>query len=127
MLELVDGVDGLLRHELGGRLVDQVVAALHRVEGVPLRGVLLHVRERGAHAALRGARVRARGVELGDDGGADLLRGLDGRPQPGAAGADDDRVVGVGGRHVSRVSGHFDGSNVNTITVPSTNSMKPSV
>ena len=44
---------------------------------------------------------------------------------PGAAGADDDRVVGVEVVTLRPFAGHFDGSNVNTITVPSTNSMKP--
>ena len=46
--------------------------------------------------------------------------------RPGAAGADDHRVVRVGGRHVD-VPGHFDGSNVNTMIVPRTNSAKPSM
>lgn len=95
-LEVEDRVDGLLRHDLGGVLVDQVVAALDRVEGVPLPVVLLDVRQRGAHAALRGAGVGARGVQLGDDRGAGLLRGLERRAHAGAACADDDDVVLVG-------------------------------
>ena len=56
VLEVEDRVDRLLREDLGGVLVDQVVAALHGVEGVPLPVVLLDVRERGGHAALRRAR-----------------------------------------------------------------------
>ena len=44
VLELDDRVDGLLAHELRRGLVDQVVAALDRVERVPLGVVLLDVR-----------------------------------------------------------------------------------
>ncbi len=95
-LEVEHRVDGLLGHDLRGVLVDEVVAALDRVERVPLPVVLLHVRERGAHAALRGARVRARGVELGDDGRPDLAGRLQRRAHPGAACADDDDVVLMG-------------------------------
>lgn len=93
LLQVEDGVDGLLREDLGGVLVDQVVTALDRVEGVPLPVVLLHVGERGGHAALRRARVGAGGVELRQDGGAAALRRLDGRAHARAAGADDDGVV----------------------------------
>lgn len=93
LLEVEDGVDGLLREDLGGVLVDQVVAALDRVEGVPLPVVLLHVGQRGGHAALRGARVGAGGVELRQHGGAAALGRLDGRAHAGAARADDDGVV----------------------------------
>ena len=93
VLELDDGVDGLAAHDLGRRLVDEVVAALDGVEGVPLPGVLLHVGQRRAHAALGRPGVRPGRVELGQDRGAALAGRLDGGPQPGSAGADDDRVV----------------------------------
>ena len=93
VLEVEDRVDGLLREDLGRVLVDQVVAALDRVEGVPLPVVLLHVGERGGHAALRRAGVGAGGVELRDDRGAGVRARLDRRAHPGAAGADDDDVV----------------------------------
>ena len=69
VLEVDDRVDGLLREDLGRVLVDEVVAALDGVEGVPLPAVLLDVGERRGHAALRRARVGAGGVELRDDGG----------------------------------------------------------
>ncbi len=92
-LQLDDHVDGLAAHQLGRRLVHQVVAALHRVEGVPLGEVLLDVPERGTHAALRGPRVRAGGIQLGDDGRPDLRGGFDRRAHPGAAGAHDHGVV----------------------------------
>ena len=95
VLELDDGVDGLAAHDLGRGLVDEVVAALHRVEGVPLPRVLFDVGQRRAHAALGRAGVGPGRVELGEDGGAALAGRLDGGPQAGAAGADDDGVVAV--------------------------------
>ena len=49
-LELVDRVDRLVREDLRRRLVHEVVAALDRVEGVPLRVVLLDVAECGTDA-----------------------------------------------------------------------------
>ena len=67
VLEVEDRVDRLLREDLGGILVDEVVAALDGVEGVPLPGVLFDVGERRGHAALRRARVGAGRVELRDD------------------------------------------------------------
>jgi hypothetical protein len=123
VLELVDRVDRFLGHELCGRLVDEVVAALDRVERVPLGVVLLDVRERGADAALGRPGVRARRVELGDHGGAHAVRGFDRRAKSRAAGADDQRVVGVGDGHDA--PGHLLGSNVNTTTVPSANNANP--
>ncbi len=70
VLEVDDGVDRLLREDLGGVLVDEVVTALDGVERVPLPRVLFDVRERRGHAALRRAGVRPGGVELRDDRGA---------------------------------------------------------
>ena len=43
VLELDHRVDRLAAHDLGRGLVDEVVAALHRVEGVPLPRVLFDV------------------------------------------------------------------------------------
>jgi hypothetical protein len=55
--------------------------------------VLLEVAESGADTALGGAGVGAGGIELGQDGGVDAFAGqLEGGPQAGAAGADDDRI-----------------------------------
>lgn len=85
LLQVEDRVDGLLREDLGGVLVDQVVTALDRVEGVPLPVVLLHVGQRGGHAALRRAGVGAGGVELRQDRGAAALRRLDRGAHTGAA------------------------------------------
>ena len=93
VLEVEDRVDGLLGEDLGGVLVDQVVAALDGVEGVPLPVVVLDVGERRGHAALRRAGVRAGRVQLRDDGGLGPGAGLDGGAHAGTAGADDDDVV----------------------------------
>ena len=94
-LELEDRVDRLLAHDVDRVLIGEEVATLDGVEGVPLPRVLFDVRERGAHPALRGSGVRPGRVELGDDGGLASLAGFERRPQPGAAGADDDGVVRV--------------------------------
>ena len=96
VLELDDRLDRLAGQDLGGVLVDQVVAALDGVEHVPLPVVLLEVAESGADTALGGAGVGAGGIELGQDGGVDALAGqLQSGPQTGAAGADDDRIERV--------------------------------
>ena len=123
--ELVDRLDGLFGHQLRGGLIGEVVAALDGVERVPLGAVLLDVAQGGAHPALRGTGVRAGGVELGDDGGADLVAEFDRGAHPGAAGAHDQRVVGVRGDHQAP-DPHFVGSNVTTMTVPRINSVNPS-
>ena len=95
VLELDDRVDRLPAHDLRRRLVDQVVAALDRVEGVPLPGVLLHVGQGRAHPALGRAGVGSGGVQLGEHGRAALPGRLDGGPQPGPPGPDDHRVEAV--------------------------------
>lgn len=92
VLEVDDGVDRLLREDLGGILVDEVVAALDRVERVPLPRVLFDVRQSRRHAALRRTRVRTRRVELGDHGGLRTGPGLDRGAHSGAAGAHDHDV-----------------------------------
>ena len=94
VLELDDGLDRLAGEDLGRVLVDEVVAALDRVEHVPLPVVLLLVAQGGAHPALGGAGVGAGRVQLGQDGRVDPGLGqLDGGPQAGAPGTDDERVV----------------------------------
>src|SRR5207245_9924199 len=62
---------------------------------VPLPRVLFDVGQGGAHAALSGAGVRAGRVELGEHRRLAPSSRLDRRPQAGAAGANDDGVVGV--------------------------------
>ncbi len=93
VLEVDDRVDRFFREDLGGILIDQVVATLDGVVGVPLPVVVLDVGERGGHPALRGAGVRARGVELGDDRGGGVWSRLDGGAHPGASRTHDDDVV----------------------------------
>jgi hypothetical protein len=62
LLEVEDRVDGLLAHALGSVLVDEVVAALDGVEGVPLPVVVLDVgaeRRDAAHADRYGWKAAA--------------------------------------------------------------------
>jgi hypothetical protein len=100
VLEVDDRLHGVVAHHLGRVLVDEVVTALDGVEPVPLPVVLLGVAERRAHAALRRAGVRARGVQLADDADAglrpELLLQLEGGVQAGASGTNHDRVQVVG-------------------------------
>jgi len=93
LLQVEHRVDGFPAHDLHRVLVGEVVAALDGVERVPLPVVLLHVRQSGAHAALRRARVAAGGIELCQDRCAYARPGLDGRPHTGAPGADDHHVI----------------------------------
>ena len=93
LLQVEDRVDGLAAHDLGGVLVDEVVAALDGVERVPLPVVLLDVGQRGAHAALGRAGVGAGRVELGEHRGPRPAAGLQRRAHAGAARSDDDDVV----------------------------------
>src|SRR5208337_467886 len=63
---------------------------------MPAPVVLVHVAERRRDAALRRYRVRARRKYLGDAGGAQArLAAADHRAQAGAAGTDNNDVVGV--------------------------------
>ena len=93
VLEVEHCVDGLAGEDLSGVLVDEVVAALDGVVGVPLVVVFFDVRQRCRHAALRRTGVRSRRVQLGDHGSRCLRRGLDCGAHPGSACADDDDVV----------------------------------
>ena len=87
---------GASRHEDFDRvLVADVVGALDGVERVALGRILRRVAERRVDAALGGAGVAARRVELRDDGdvGAGVVC-LDRGAHPCAAGSDDQDVVG---------------------------------
>ena len=95
VLEVVDGLDRLPAHDLGRVLVDQVVAALDGVEGVPLPVVLLDVGQGGAHPALGGPGVGAGRVQLGDHRRPAPPGALERRPQAGPPGSDDHHVEGV--------------------------------
>ena len=99
LLEIEHGVDRLVAQDLRGVLVNQVVAALDRVEHVPLGVVILDIAQCRGHAALRGAGVGARGVQLGQDCSAGALRAFEGRAHASAAGAHDHDVVLMRGGH----------------------------
>ncbi len=92
VFEIVNRLDGLFGQNLGGLLVDQVVAPLDGVEGVPLGLVLLHVAQGGADAALGRAGVAADGVELGKHRRFRSLTGFEGGVKPRPARTDDNRV-----------------------------------
>jgi hypothetical protein len=92
VLEVDDRVDGLLGEDLCRVLVDEVVAALDGVEGVPLPVVFLDVGQGRSHAALRRTGVRARRVELGDDSCAGVGAGFDGGPHAGPTCPHDHNV-----------------------------------
>ena len=96
VLELDHRAGRFLAHELDRVLIAEPVRALDGVVHVPAPVVLAHVAERRADAALRGDRVAARREHLGDAGGRQpRVREAERRAQTGAAGADDDDVVGV--------------------------------
>ena len=96
MLELVDGGGRVAAQVLDGVLIAEPVGALHGVVHVPAPVVRPHVAERRGDAALRGDRVRARREHLRHAGGLEAGFGAaERRAQAGAAGADDDDVVGV--------------------------------
>src|SRR4030095_11116051 len=76
VLQVVDGLDRLPAHDLGRVLVDQVVAALDGVEGMPLPVVLFDIGQGGAHATLGRAGVGTGRVQLGDDRRPGTPRGL---------------------------------------------------
>ena len=96
MLQFDDRGRRLLAHELDGVLIAEPVRALDRVVHVPAPIIGAHVAERRRDAALRGDRVAARREHLGQAGGRETGLGQsEGGAQSGAAGADDDHIVGV--------------------------------
>ena len=98
LLELADPVGRLLGVELGHPPVVEHLAAAHGVPEVDLPVVLLvDVPEGRGHATFGHHRVGLAQQGLADQRGAQSPGpGLDRRPQPGAAGADDDDVEVVG-------------------------------
>jgi hypothetical protein len=92
VLQFQHDIDRVLAHDIGRVLVHQVVAALDRVEGVPLPVVFLQIAQRRADAALGRAGMRAGGIELADDSHVGILGGVQRGHQASAAGADDDCV-----------------------------------
>ena len=83
-------------HIFDGILVAEPVGALYRVVEMPAPVILAHIREGGRDAALCGNGVAARREDLADTRGAQAFEGhTECCPQPGAAGAQYDDVVGV--------------------------------
>ena len=98
VLELADPVGRLLGVQLGHAPVVEHLAAAHGVAEVDLPAVLVvDVAQGRGHAALGHHGVGLAQQRLAHQRGAQALGpGLDGGPQPGAAGADDDDVELVG-------------------------------
>ena len=97
MLQLVDRRNGIAAHVFDGVLIAQPVRPLDGVVHVPAPVVLGHVAERGADTALGGDGVAAGRIDLGHAGRVEAGRGHAERgAQAGAAGTDDDDVVGCG-------------------------------
>ncbi len=94
-LELAHAVGRLLGVQLGHAPVVQVLAAAHGVGEVDLPAVaIVDVGHRRRHAALGHDGVGLAEQRLADQADRDAGgRGLDGRAQAGAAGADDQDVV----------------------------------
>ena len=96
MLELDDR-----RGRFAGQIFDRVlvaepVGALDRVVHVPVPMVRAHVAEAGRDPALRRDGVAAGREDLGDAGGLEARFGrAHRRAEAGAAGADDDDIIGV--------------------------------
>ena len=96
VLHLVHGGRRVAAEVFDGVLVAEPVGALHRVVHVPAPVVRPHVAERRGDAALRRDRVRARGKHLRHARRLEAGLGAAERcAQAGAAGADDDDIVGV--------------------------------
>ncbi len=92
VLQFEHGVDRFACEDLGGVLIDEVVATFDRVEHMPLPVVFLRVAECGADSALGGSGVGTGRIELADNRDVRLARHLNGGHQSGAPGANDDRV-----------------------------------
>ena len=94
-LQLPHPVRRLPRVQLGHPPVVDVLPAAHRVGEVHLPAVaVVHVAQRGRHAALGHHGVRLAQERLADQADLHARRGRgDRRPQPRAAGADDQDVV----------------------------------
>ena len=114
VLELVDVARALLAHDRDRVLVAEVVGALDGEEGVLLGGVLGGVAERGVDAALCGARMAARRVQLGDDRDVGAVPGgLDGGTHPRDPRTDHNDIVSHHRR--GSLPEHFSGSLCNSL------------
>jgi hypothetical protein len=98
VFELDDAFVSLAAHELDGILVAEPVGPLDGVIHMPVPVIFLGITQRSGDAALRGDCVRAGREHLGQDRGLETgFRQLNRGSQPGAAGADDDRVESTNG------------------------------
>ena len=96
MLELDDRGGRLAAQIFDRVLVAEPVGALDGVVHVPGPVVRAHVAEAGGDPALRGDGVASGREDLGDAGGLQPVLGrAHRRAEAGAAGADDDDVIGV--------------------------------
>src|SRR5215471_15539690 len=117
MLELDHRRDCLAAHVFDGILIAEPVGLLHRVVHMPAPVVRADIAERGADPALRGHSMAAVRKDLADAGRSQSLDGHSQcRPQPCAAGADDDNVIAmvgdfVGGWHAALQSARRSESN----------------
>jgi len=93
MLEVDDGLDRLFGQDERRALVDEIVAALDRVEGVPLGPVLFDIAQGGADPALGRSRVGAEGMDFRQDGRPDAMARPQGGVKAGPSGADDHGVM----------------------------------
>ena len=96
--QLLHAVRCLLGMQLGHARVVHVLPAAHRVGKVDAPVIaVVHVSDRGRHAALRHNRVGLAKQRFANDADAHAgRRGFDGGAQAGASGADDQDVVVVG-------------------------------
>ena len=93
MFKFDDRRDRLAAHVCDRVLITEPIGAPDRVEHVPAPIVLFHVAERSADPALCRNRVAASGKDLCDAGSVQAGRDhAERRPQPGAAGTEDDHV-----------------------------------
>ena len=101
MLKLIDGSRRIAAEIFDRILIAEPIRPLDGVVHVPFPIVRTHIGKRRRDTALRRDRVRAGRKDLGDTGRAQpCLRTADGRPQPGAASADDDNVECVIGNRI---------------------------
>ena len=93
VLQVVNGLNSLAAQDLRRVLVNEVVAALDRIEHVPFPVVLLQVPQRRPNAALGCARVRPRGIQLAQNSHLSVPRKLQSRHQARAPSSHNHRVV----------------------------------
>jgi hypothetical protein len=76
VFQIVDGLDSLFGKYFCRLLINEVVTALDRVEGVPFGFVLLHIAQCGTDPALSRTGMAADGIQLGENRRFGLLAGF---------------------------------------------------